>query len=376
MGLIKEPKYTYRDVTIIPAKISYIEHREECNPFYSNGMLPLFTAPMDTVVDNKNFTKFIENKINGIMPRTIPLQTRTEYAINGIWSAFSLKEFEKLFCDVNKEIATQNKMYALIDVANGHMNKILELSSRAKEIYGDNIVIMAGNIANPEAYLEYSKVGIDYVRCGIGSGFGCLSTSNTGVHWPMASLIDDVKKLKISVQHWHDQSGNIYKSVPKIIADGGIRGYSDIIKALALGADYVMIGSVFAKMFESASQKVYGAMFGIDINSFRDLHYNGNHAGWEGTYKGEKYNIGPVYATFYGMASREGQIAMNGAKTKTSEGVKKSLEVEYTMQGWTENFIDYLRSAMSYTNNKTLEQFINETNLTVNSQNAVDVVNK
>jgi hypothetical protein len=76
------------------------------------------------------------------------------------------------------------------------------------------------------------------------------------------------------------------------------------------------------------------------------------------------------------MASREGQIAMNGAKTKTSEGVKKSLEVEYTMQGWTENFIDYLRSAMSYTNNKTLEQFINETNLTVNSQNAVDVVNK
>ena len=376
MGLIKEPKYTYRDVTIIPAKTSYIEHREECNPFYGNGMLPLFTAPMDTVVDNKNFTKFIENKINGIIPRTIPFQTRTEYAINGIWSAFSLKEFEKLFCDVNKEIATQNKIYALIDVANGHMNKILELSNRAKEIYGDNIVIMAGNIANPEAYLEYAKVGIDYVRCGIGSGFGCLSTSNTGVHWPMASLIDDIKKLKINVQHWHDQSGNIYKSVPKIIADGGIRGYSDIIKALALGADYVMIGSVFAKMFESASQKVYGAMFGININSFRDLHYNGNHAGWEGTYKGEKYNIGSVYATFYGMASREGQIAMNGAKTKTSEGVKKSLEVEYTMQGWTENFIDYLRSAMSYTNNKTLEQFINETNLTVNSQNAVDVVNK
>jgi GMP reductase len=192
----------------------------------------------------------------------------------------------------------------------------------------------------------------------------------------MASLVDEIKKLKEKVEYWHKQSGNSYKSVPKIIADGGIRGFADIIKALALGADYVMIGSVFAKMFESASQKVYGAMFGININSFRDLHYNGNNAGWEGTYKGEKYNIGPVYATFYGMASREGQIALSGKKTKTSEGVKKSLEVEYTMQGWTENFIDYLRSAMSYTNNKTLEQFINETNLTVNSQNAVDVVNK
>ena len=118
MALIKETQYTYRDVTIVPAVTSDIEHREECNPFYENGMLPLFTAPMDSVVDNKNFTKFIENKINGIMPRTIPFQTRTEYAINGIWSAFSLKEFEKLFCDVNKEIATQNKIYVLIDVAN------------------------------------------------------------------------------------------------------------------------------------------------------------------------------------------------------------------------------------------------------------------
>ena len=374
MGLIKEPKYTYRDVTIIPANTSYIEHREECNPFYSNGMLPLFTAPMDTVVDNKNFTKFIENKINGIMPRTIPFQTRTEYAINGIWSAFSLKEFEKLFCDINKEIATQNKIYALIDVANGHMNKILELSSRAKEIYGDNIVIMAGNIANPEAYLEYSKVGIDYVRCGIGSGFGCLSTSNTGVHWPMASLIDDVKKLKISVQHWHDQSGSIYKSVPKIIADGGIRGYSDIIKALALGADYVMIGSVFAKMLESAAEKSCDMFNKLDVTDGKftvDKWFQ-----WRVDRENEGATLGHIYSTFYGMASREGQIALSGKKTKTSEGVMKKIQVEYTMQGWTENFIDYLRSAMSYTNNKTLEQFINETNLTVNSQNAVDVVNK
>jgi IMP dehydrogenase/GMP reductase len=259
------------------------------------------------------------------------------------------------------------------------MSKIIKLSKNAKSIYGDNIIIMAGNIANPETYLEYAEAGIDYVRCGIGSGFGCLSTSNTGVHWPMASLIDGVKDIKNKIEGEYYGIGSVgttFKSVPKIIADGGIRNYSDIIKALALGADYVMIGSVFAKMFESASQKVYGAMFGIDINSFRDLHYNGNHAGWEGTYKGEKYNIGPVYATFYGMASREGQIAMNGAKTKTSEGVKKTLEVEYTMEGWTKNFTDYLRSAMSYLGVNTLEEVREKTILVVNSQNAVNAVNK
>jgi IMP dehydrogenase/GMP reductase len=379
MALIKETQYTYRDVTIVPAVTSDIEHREECNPFYENGMLPLFTAPMDTVINSANFSKFIENKINPIIPRTESLDSRKKSVIDGLWVAFSLKEFENIFCDENNKFIYKEKIHALIDVANGHMSKIIELSKNAKSIYGDNIIIMAGNIANPETYLEYAEAGIDYVRCGIGSGFGCLSTSNTGVHWPMASLIDGVKDIKNKIEGEYYGIGSVgttFKSVPKIIADGGIRNYSDIIKALALGADYVMIGSVFAKMFESASQKVYGTMLGIDINSFRDLHYNGNYAGWEGTYKGEKYNIGPVYATFYGMASREGQIAMNGAKTKTSEGVKKSLEVEYTMEGWTKNFADYMRSAMSYLGVNTLDDVREKTILLVNSQNAVNAVNK
>jgi IMP dehydrogenase/GMP reductase len=344
MALIKETQYTYKDVTIVPAITSHIDHREECNPFYENGMLPLFTAPMDTVVNMANFGKFIENRINAIIPRTEPLNARQKYALNGLWTAFSLNEFETIFCDENNKHTYENKIRVLMDVANGHMNKILELSNKAKEIYGDDIIIMAGNIANPEAYLEYAKAGIDYIRCGIGSGFGCLSTSNTGVHWPMASLIDEIKKLKEKVEYWYKQSGNSYKSVPKIIADGGIRGFADIIKALALGADYVMIGSVFAKMLESAA-----------IKEEKD---------------------GEVFATFYGMASREGQIALNGKKTKTSEGLSKKIKVEYTMQGWVENFTDYLRSSMSYTGNFTLDDFINKTNLIVNSKNAVDVVNK
>ena len=83
-----------------------------------------------------------------------------------------------------------------------------------------------------------------------------------------------------------------------------------------------------------------------------------------------------MFATFYGMASREGQIAMNGKKTKTSEGIKKLIKVEYTMSGWVENFTDYLRSSMSYTGNFTLDDFKNKTNLIVNSKNAVEVVNK
>lgn len=50
--------YTYKDVTIVPSILSSIEHRSECNPYYENGLLPLFTSPMDTVVNEKNYSMF------------------------------------------------------------------------------------------------------------------------------------------------------------------------------------------------------------------------------------------------------------------------------------------------------------------------------
>ena len=77
MALVKnETFYTYRDITIVPSIISDIEHREECNPHDENGMLPLFTAPMDTVADEKNFELFTNEMIYAILPRTVNIKTR------------------------------------------------------------------------------------------------------------------------------------------------------------------------------------------------------------------------------------------------------------------------------------------------------------
>ena len=374
--------YSYNDVTIMPGVISEIEHRSECNPYDEEDMLPLFTAPMDTVVDKKNFNVFEENKIHAILPRTESVDDRIAYACDGKWAAFSLNEFEELFTG---NVKSDKKMRVLIDIANGHMAKILEVSKKAKEIYGDDgIEIMAGNIANPETYLEYAKAGIDYVRCSIGTGCGCLSSSNTGVHVPPATLINDIaeEKLKILGEYYGVGSiGTIFRSIPKIIADGGIRNYKDPIKALALGADYVMIGSVFTKMLESAAPKHFAYEAGlkeslnIDLDKLTDFTYeNGN---WYAMLLHEnRIKLGFCTATFYGMASKEGQIALNGEKTKTSEGIMKTLPVEYTMKGWITNFTDYLRSAMSYTGFRSLENFKNYTKLVINSQNAVNAVNK
>lgn len=387
--IIEEKKYSYNDVTIMPSVISRIRHRAECNIYNEDGMLPLFTAPMDSVVSKENYELFESERINTILPRTEAIADRTSAVKNGYWAAFSLTEFENIFCDDNDLISEYtDKLHVLIDVANGHMQCIFDLCKKAKSIYGSNIVLMVGNIANPSTYEEYAKIDVDYIRCSIGSGNCCLTSSNTSIHYGVASLINDIYLLKNKLSSFCG-----YKKLPKIVADGGIRNYSDAIKALALGADYVMIGSVFSKMLESSAKKKIKADkvdLNLPIERYKRI-YKENEK-WYGDYTDEfidemksirgvdfvkkTHCIGNIYSVIYGMASSYGQIAMNGSKTHTSEGKMKIVTVDYTMHGWCENMKDYLRSAMSYCDSMTLDEFRNKATLVINSQNVYNSINK
>lgn len=325
-------KYSYNDITIKPAVISKIKHRRECNPFCGEN-LPIFTAPMSTVVDTYNFEVFKENKIIPILPRNINIYIRKEYLLKGEWVAFGLDEFNDTFLIDSLDPSMHYKV--CIDIANGHMKKLLDIIKKAKKKY-PNLVIMTGNIANPETIRAYIDAKVDFVRLGIGAGNGCITTSNTGIHYPMASLINDtVTYLK----------NNLKSKSIKIIADGGIRNYSDVIKALALGADYVMIGGLFAQCEESCGEVI------------------------------EKRD-GKLFHQFYGMASAKGQIDLQGVKTKTSEGICKEIEITTTLPQWTDNMTSYLRSAMSYTGSTTLTDFANNSVCMVISNNTRESVNK
>ena len=376
--LKKDIKYSYRDVTIVPAKVSEIEHRKDCNPFYPSGTLPLFTAPMDSVVGLENYELYEQHKIIPIIPRTVSLEQRLEVAKTGRWVAYGLEEFENIFTVQNPGEGYK----ALIDVANGHMKKLYTLVKKAKAL-NPNLTVMIGNIANPETYEECCKAGVDYVRCGIGSGECCITSSATKIHFPLASLISEIVEKKQSLQ-W---SGS-YKKFTKIIADGGVRGYSDAIIALALGADYVMIGSVFSKMLESSGQIFFrykdyekeDDWYPLNWDSYFNRYKSGKfydfNEYWKGTSEiGDHWRPIELKKEIYGMASGKGQIAIGGKKTKTSEGIIKTIPIEYTMDSWTENFISYLRSAMSYTGAKDLNTFINKTTCIINSPLSVASVN-
>ena len=379
MTLLKTLKYSYNDISIVPSVITDICHRSECNPFI-DGKLPLFTAPMSSVVDEHNFDLFERQGINAILPRTTDLELRISFASKGKWAAFGINEFHDAFI---KKTVQGKKIKALIDVANGHMSKVISLVKDFKEKYKvcEN-EIMVGNIANPLTYTEFAKVGADYIRCGIGGGEGCLTTSNTAVHYPMASLIDETFELKKLVKEQSEKGTISVKSIPKIIADGGVRNYSDAIKALALGADYVMIGGLFARMVESAAEpfmKVGTSYRKVQMKDFHEYNVVQCCDGWKMVKVDDKTHVEyypKLFKPFFGMASKKAQRLMHVEKTRTSEGLDKIVEVKYTLGQWVDNFIDYMRSAMSYTNHRTLNDFISNTTTTIISNNCYMSVNK
>lgn len=338
--------YSLQDITLIPAEISTISSRSECNPHHNNGKLPIFVAPMSQILDENNWETF--NKyVNTIIPRNIPLETRLELSTK-TFVALSLDEFEDRFCH-DQELETTH--YILIDVANGHMEKLLNACLLAKTFCEDKLVLMAGNVANPETYFEYARAGIDYCRMSIGSGSQC-TTANTGIFYPMGSLLTKTNIYKESVKAWFNTSDCPYKSIPKIIADGGFNTFGDIIKALALGADYVMCGKIFAQTVEACGEILMNVR-PIDFDETRDIFDT-----WIRTRDIKQIKFVQCYRDYYGMSTKRAQKEFGKEGNKTEEGIASKIPVRYFLESWINEFTDYLRSAMSYTNHKCLNTFI------------------
>lgn len=368
------PKLSYDDITLVPEVVSDICSRSECNPYDEDGYLPIFASCMSSVVSFDNLEKFNEAKIKCIIPRSYPLSERVMYLAshNLNFVAFSLTEARDVllgelsgplqsYAEVkdNYGIPSRLPLRVCIDLANGHMTCLLELVKEIKDKWGDDVIIMTGNIANPETYRLYDKAGVDYVRVSIGTGNVCSTSSNTAVHYPVFSLLEEIYAVKQEI------GGKC-----KIIADGGIHGFRDIQKAL-IYADYVMIGSLFNKAIESAGKTTYGTFYwnirGKKIaRPLKTLLYYGKEVPkrkYGEVYKLVKANKLTVWKENFGMSTKIAQSLINDAngietkKLKTAEGLLKHQKVEYDIAGWAENETDYLRSAMSYTNSRTLEEY-------------------
>jgi GMP reductase len=337
-------KFDWNDISIIPESLSSISSRKEVNPTW-DGKLPLFTAPMDKVIDETNTNYFEENNINICLPRNVRYDN---FKNDNYFYSYGLDEIIEL---LNKKAILPKRV--LIDVANGHMQKLYDTAKLIKESYGEKIELMVGNIANPDTYRKYCEIGVDYIRVGIGGGSACTTSANVSIHYPMASLINECAYFK-----------GAFENPTKIVADGGFRNFSDIIKALALGADYVMLGGIFNKTLESCGENFMKDADGQFYQVTDERAKKSFDAG------------GSVYKYYRGMSTKEVQKSWNKSELKTGEGISKYNKVEYTLEGWCENFTDYLKSAMSYTDSRSLKDFIGEVKWEVISQNSFLRFNK
>ena len=377
-------KFNYDDVVIIPDVSTNIISRNQCDWKTSEGISPIWVAPMDSVVNDENWKIFYDASVNVVIPRSVNFEKRIEmfidfskYANFSPFISFSLQETIKIFKTKNKITVLLNKesesnrvFRFCIDMANGHMTEQMNLIKEIKDVYGDRVKIMGGNIANPKTYELYDKAGCDYLRVGIGGGSGCLTSSCVAIHFPLFSLMKETYEIKKKI------GGKC-----KIIADGGIRDFRDIQKAL-IYADYVMIGGIFNKAIESAGKTTYGSFYwnirGKKIyRPIKSLIYYGKEVPkkkYSDVVKLIKENKVTIWKEFYGMSTKRAQEnilkgnnkAIDVKLLKTSEGIITHQKVEYSVFGWMRNEIDYLRSAMSYTNSRNLEEYKESEWVTVN----------
>jgi hypothetical protein len=200
---MKDIKFDFNDILIVPSEITNITSRTEVNPFDSNGFLPLITAPMDTVVDKTNCDLFYDNKVNVCLPR---FEERTK---EGMFESYSLSQFEEKYLNT----ILDGKHYVLIDTANGHIQTIIDATKKAKDMYGDNMVLMVGNVANPVTYKILSNAGADLIRCGVGNGNACFVDGTKVITSDGYKFIEDIMIGDLVLTH-----KNNYKEVTSKIS--------------------------------------------------------------------------------------------------------------------------------------------------------------
>jgi len=206
-----------------------------------------------------------------------------------------------------------------VDVAHGHHILVKEVLEELRATHGEELCIIAGNVATKQGINDLADWGANAVRCNIGGGSICSTRIQTGHGVPGFETILRCYQTDRNVA---------------IIADGGIRNSGDIVKSIAAGSDCVMLGSLLSGTDESPGDFVY-------VN-------------------GEKRKV------YRGMASQEAQFDWRG-RASSLEGVSATVPYKGSADLILNNLVQGLRSGMSYSGARTLKelqhraQFIKQT---------------
>ncbi|MCP3177476.1 IMP dehydrogenase [Desulfuromonas sp. KJ2020] len=231
----------------------------------------------------------------------------------------------------------------IIDTAHGHSQGVLEAVVDTKRLYPD-LQLIAGNIATAEAAKALIKAGADGIKVGIGPGSICTTRVVAGVGVPQITAINDVAKVA-------------HKAGIPLIADGGIKYSGELPKAIAAGADIIMIGSLFAGTDESPGETIL---------------YQGR------TYKAYR-GMGSLGAMKMGSKDRYFQADVESEVKLVPEGIEGRVPYRGSLSANIHQLLGGLRAGMGYTGCRTLKelqqnaQFVRITNAGLRESHVHDV---
>ena len=324
MDPIKEA-LTFDDVLLTPKYSEILPSEVTTNTSLSKNLnlkIPIISSAMDTVTESKMAIAIAKAGGIGVIHRNLDIKSQIS-EINKVKSKKLLVgaavgagplEYKRA-----EAILKANVDLIVVDTAHGHTKKVGEIIRKIKKLKSNKTTLCAGNIATTEAAKFLIKLGAEVIKVGIGPGSICTTRLVAGIGVPQLSAILAVRK-------------GVGRKKVSIIADGGIKFSGDISKALAAGADAVMIGSLFAGTNESPGKiiKKNGKLF----KNFRGM--------------------GSIGAMNKGSADRYFQAKQKDTSKYVPEGVEGLVKYKGSVEKIIYRLIGGLKSSMGYLGNKKI----------------------
>lgn len=308
---------TFDDVLLVPSK-SDVRSRKD--PGLSTRLtkrhridLPFISANMDTVTESTMAIAMHKLGGVGILHRFMSVEQQVqevrlvkEAGCDLVAASIGVHEEGR---ERTEALVKAGARILTVDIAHGHSVAMLEILKWIKDKYADQVDVIAGNVATPEAVDELIQAGADAVKVGIGPGSMCTTRMITGCGVPQLTAVA-----------WCVEAARAH-NVP-VIADGGIKASGDIVKAFAAGAETVMLGSLLSGTLETPGS----------------IHYGKKH--------------------YRGMASRAAQTSWRGGLPEgmAPEGEATSVPVKGNVKDVVHELAGGLRSGMSYINATQLNE--------------------
>jgi IMP dehydrogenase len=309
--MIEMKAFTYDDILLVPS-YNHWESRKivdismQCKTGKLSLTLPVMTSNMDTITGSK-MADFISGKGGiGVLHRFMPVEENVSE-----FKACQSPVFVSIGCTQNElkraeALRDAGADYYCVDVAHAHAKYVGQTLKYIRKLLGSDACIMAGNVATYAGADYLASVGADIIKVGIGGGSVCSTRIKTGFGVPNLTAIKACSRV--------DRS---------IVADGGIRYPGDIVKSLAFGADFVMIGSMLAGTRPTPGKVIM------------KKNQDGNDI---------KFKI------YRGMASNEAQKEIHGelAEWRTSEGISLEIPCREDEDEIIADIVGGLRSGLTY----------------------------